>query len=322
VLTAILQKWATDYRAVLKALLVFVVILIIAAFILLNPGFRDWIATNINSTSPLPDWIATAALGALVGIGELIARYKDAPFLALLTSSAVIYVAINIAAALGALFLIRAFGWEFGIGSQPDQSPSDVAVRITQVMVAGLGAMALFRSSLFITRIGNQDVGVGPSAFLSAMLRACDTGVDRTRAVVRANKVQQVMESIPYDKDDRSLVEVSTRLMQSSLSEGDKNDLQSASAAIGSLTMTDRAKALSLGLLIMNYVGPGPLEGAVKALSTEVPLSQVPPSLELDSKEPTSEVPTSKKPTSEEPSSLEQTSEKPTSMEPQAPTSN
>ena len=87
----ILQKWYTDYRALLNTLLVLVVILIIAAFVLLNPWLRDWIAANINAKSPRPDWIATAALSALVGIGELIARYKDAPFLALLTPSALLY---------------------------------------------------------------------------------------------------------------------------------------------------------------------------------------------------------------------------------------
>jgi hypothetical protein len=317
----ILQKWSTDYRAVLNTLLVLVVILIIAAFVLLNPWLRDWIAANINSTSPRPDWIATGALGALVGIGELIARYKDAPFLALLTPSALLYIAINIAAALGALFLIRAFGWEFGIASQPGQSPANVEVRITQVMVAGLGAMALFRSSLFITRIGNQDVGVGPSAFLSAMLRACDTGVDRTRAVVRANKVKQVMENISYDKEDRSLVEVSTRLMQSSLSDSDKSDLQTAFTTIGSLDMTDRAKALSLGLVVMNQVGPGPFEGAVKALSAEEPHSLLPSFTRSTSNKPTSKEPRSRTPTSKEPPSTKKsTSKKPTPNKPKPPT--
>jgi hypothetical protein len=129
-------------------------------------------------------------------------------------------VALNVGAAIGALFLIRAFGWEFGIGAQQGQSPSEITVRITQVMVAGLGAMALFRSSLFITRIGDQDVGVGPSSFLSTMLKACDDGVDRERAKVRAHWVNEIMTGISYTKARDSLVEVSARLLQN-LPEGD-----------------------------------------------------------------------------------------------------
>jgi hypothetical protein len=108
---------------------------------------------------------------------------------------------------------MRAFGWEFGIGSQQQHQPSsDVAVRITQVMLAGLGAMALFRSSLFITRVGDDDVGVGPSVILSNMLKAWDTGVDRARSEVRASRVKEAMEGVPYSQAKKALGEVCARL--------------------------------------------------------------------------------------------------------------
>jgi len=200
-----LRKWISDNSTELTTLAVLAGLIVVTIVVLVSP-LRTWITGNITSTSPLPDWIAVAALGVLVGIGELVARYSDAPFRALLTTSAVIYVVINAAAAVGALFLIRAFGWEFGIGSQQGQPSSDVAVRITQVMVAGLGAMALFRSSLCITRVGDEDVGVGPSVFLSNMLKACDTGVDRARSVVRANRVEEAMEGVSYSNAKGALV--------------------------------------------------------------------------------------------------------------------
>jgi hypothetical protein len=231
--------------------------------------FRNRIAENLASTFPLSDLIAAAAIGALVGIGELISRYRDLPFRALLTSSAVVYVAINTTAALGALLLIRVVGWEFGIGSQPGQPSLDATVRITQVMVAGLGAMVLLRSSLFIIRVGDEEVGVGPSAFLSAMLRACDTAVDRARAVARANRVNEVMKGISYAKANEPLVQISARLMQALPAE-DLKELQDKAKAIGSLPMTEHAKALNLGLLITNYVGSAPLKAAIEALGSEI----------------------------------------------------
>jgi hypothetical protein len=132
--------------------------------------------------------------------------------------------------------------------------------------------------------------------------------------------VKQVMENISYDKEDRSLVEVSTRLMQSSLSDSDKSDLQTAFTTIGSLNMTDRAKALSLGLVVMNQVGPGPFEGAVKALSTEEPHSFLTSLTRPTSNKSTSKEPGSRTPTSKEPSSTKKsTSEKPTTNKPKPP---
>ena len=38
--------------------------------------------------------------------------------------------------------------------------------RRTQILMAGVSAMAFFRSSLFVVRAGDRDVGVGPSGFL------------------------------------------------------------------------------------------------------------------------------------------------------------
>jgi hypothetical protein len=262
------RKWISDNVTELTTVAVLAGLIVIAIVVWVSP-LRTWITENITSTSPLPDWMAVAALGALVGIGELVARYSDAPFRALLTTSAVFYVVINAAAAVGALFLIRAFGWEFGIGSQPGQSSSDVAVRITQVMVAGLGAMALFRSSLFITRVGDEDVGVGPSVFLSNMLKACDTGVDRARSAVRASRVEEAMKGVSYSKAKKALVEVCARL-RLTLSAEERDDLQQKAKTIDDLSMSDHAKALSLGLLIMTKVGPKPLVRAIQALGSEI----------------------------------------------------
>jgi hypothetical protein len=257
--------WRSEYGSI-AAIAIFVIVILL---VLVIPALRNWVTENITASSPVPDWIAVAALGGLVGLGELIARYKDAPFRAVLTLPAFLYVVINVVAAIGALFLIRAFGWEFGIGGQQDQPPSEITVRITQVMVAGLGAMALFRSSLFITRIGGQDVGVGPSSFLSIMLKACDDGVDRERAKVRADWVNQIMTGIAYTKARDSLVEVSARLLRNF--PGDKlTDLRDSATAIGNRPMTERAKALNLGLLIMNEVGLGALKGAVEALGSTI----------------------------------------------------
>jgi len=87
------------------------------------------------------DFVAVALLGALVGGGELVSRYRDAPKAALYTRPALVYLALNLAASILALAMIRGYGWTFNaVGASQ---------RWTQVLVAGVGAMALFRTSLF-----------------------------------------------------------------------------------------------------------------------------------------------------------------------------
>lgn len=117
--------------------------------------------------------IVAVSAGA-VGLAELVSRYRSDPRYMLRRSTAAwLYIALNAGAGLVALALIRAFDWTFG---------QDEHVELWQALVAGFGAIAFFRSSLFITKIGNTEVSVGPSLVLGALLDACDRDVDRKSA--------------------------------------------------------------------------------------------------------------------------------------------
>jgi hypothetical protein len=147
------------------------------------------------------DWAAAAVLGGAVGLSELISRYKDHPGAAIRTWPAGVYIAINGVASAGALGLIQVNGW-FG------------ASRWTQILMAGVSAMAFFRTSLFVVRAGDRDVGVGPSGFLQIFLGAADRAVDRQRAAARSDAVAKVMKGIDYDKAKGALPEYCLALMQ------------------------------------------------------------------------------------------------------------
>jgi hypothetical protein len=118
--------------------------------------------------------LIVASLAGLVGLAELLGRYRSDPQYSLTRSPASwLYVVLNAGAGVGALFLIRAFGWTFGHTGH---------VVLWQVLTAGFGAIAFFRSSLFVTKIGGSTVGVGPSLVLGSLLDACDRDVDRKSA--------------------------------------------------------------------------------------------------------------------------------------------
>jgi hypothetical protein len=205
------------------------------------------------------DYVAVVGIGALVGIGELVARYRDAPARALGNLAALVYVVLNSGAAAGALALAATFDWTFG-ASEPQ------AIRWTRVLVAGFGAMALFRSALFTVRVGKQDVGVGPSTFLHVVLTAADRAVDRNRARARAEEVSKAMSGVDFDKAVEALPAYCFALMQNTSNEEQRSlaaDVAELRRADG---MDDHARSLTLGLALMNIVGSSALVSAVRTL--------------------------------------------------------
>lgn len=216
---------------------------------------------------PAPDVVdywAVCLFGGAVGLGEILSRYRDAPRRVIRSTPALFYVVINAGAAALALYLIRVFNWDFGI-----EAGQEAQLRWIQVLVSGLGAMALFRSSLFTVRIGGEDVGVGPSSFLQVILMATDREVDRERATSRAEQVVHIMDGLAFQKIDTALPTLCLALMQN-LPEEDQQALGRQVAELQTATFDDRIKTLTLGLKLMNVVGDGVLRGAVLALGPHV----------------------------------------------------
>lgn len=210
-------------------------------------------------------WVVVGVLGGALGVAELVSRYKDAPGLALRTVPAVLYIAINVGASLGAYALAKVFGWNINLGD----SKSAAAAQWTLVLVCGLSAMALFRSSLFVRRIGDRDVGVGPSSFLQVFLNATDAEVDRRRAVVRADAVSRVMQNIDYKKAFDALPLYCIALMQN-LPDESQRDLRKALELLDKDPMSADLKTRVLGLELVNVVGIAVLEQAVKSLGERI----------------------------------------------------
>jgi hypothetical protein len=203
-------------------------------------------------------YVAAGAIGALVGIGELVARYRDAPVRALKTLPAHVYVGLNVCAAAGALFLIEAF--DLTLGSQL----KGTTLTIVRVLASGFGAMAVFRSSVFTGRIGDQDVPLGPQAFLQVVLAAADRAVDRLRAIDRAAGVVHAMAGVSFNKAYQALPTFCLALMQN-LPREDQAALGRQVTALQASTMDELTKSLVLGLALMNAVGENVLLNAIEA---------------------------------------------------------
>ncbi len=212
------------------------------------------------------DYLAVALLGLLVGAGELLSRYRDAPGKALYTGPAVFYLFLNVAASLLALVLTRTYGWTFGA----EATAGDAGLRWRQILVAGMGALALFRTSLFTVRAGDRDIAVGPVSFLHIFRDAADRAVDRVRAKARGDLVSELMKGISYAKASEGLATYCLALMQN-VPEEEQVRLNNALQLLDQDDTTDDAiKVRILGLHLMNVVGPNVLVAAVASLRNEM----------------------------------------------------
>lgn len=127
--------------------------------------------------------VIAAAIAGTVGLTELVSRYRSEPKGAVLSGAGVLYIAVNVAAGFGALYLINALGWTFG--------SSGTHQTIWRILVAGFGALAFFRSSFFLPKVGGSEVSVGPAAMIEVLLGACDRAVDRKSAKAIAGKLRK-----------------------------------------------------------------------------------------------------------------------------------
>ena len=154
------------------------------------------------------------------------------------------------------LGLIHAYGW-FG------------ASRWTQVLMAGVSEMAFFRTSLFVVRAGDRDVGVGPSGFLQIFLAAADRALDRKRAAARSDGVAAAMNGVDFNKALPALPPYCLALMQN-VSPEDQQVLSKALDALQQSGAEPTVKALLLGLELINVVGLDVLTTAVESLGDQI----------------------------------------------------
>jgi hypothetical protein len=254
------------------------------------------------------DYVAVACIGGLVGIGELVSRYRDEPSKALLTIPAVIYVAVNAAAAVIALSVAgpAATGAASGASSSDAASSTQAAVILgvhwTPVLTAGLGAMAILRSALFVVRTDGKDLQVGPGSLVQTLLDAADQALDRLRAQERAWTVARVMERLALrtlaptpgaswmqlrrPPQRRVLKVEELRLLVSdaiatlppycialtqNFPDTKRDEFLQAVAKVSAMTgVSDRIKLFTVGLLAMQSVGPQVLNAAVESLADDL----------------------------------------------------
>jgi hypothetical protein len=218
-------------------------------------------------------YAATALFGLLLGMTELISRFRDRPTAPLMTVPGLVYMATNVAASVAALWILQTQDVKYDFGGK-------LPPALAQVLLAGFGAMIFFRSALFTLRVADSDVAIGPAAVLQIILNAADRACDRLRAGPRSQIIHTIMRGVSFERARVALPLHCFTLMQN-VSIVEQTQVMQTIDTIGSKTITDEVKAYNLGLILMNVVGEDVLDRAVHVLGTLIlgPASDEPPIL-------------------------------------------
>ena len=130
---------------------------------------------------------------------------------------------------------------------------------LTLILISGFGSLAFFRANVITLRVGDSDVGIGPSFVLETILAAADRSVDRKRAHART-RIKDIMSSVSFEDAKLVLPSYCFNLMQNVSADEQQKVALEVEALAGS-DMPDRVKALNLGLMLLSIVGGEGING-------------------------------------------------------------
>jgi hypothetical protein len=195
-------------------------------------------------------------LGGVVGVAELVTRYRDSPRRLIHMISFHAYWLGNGLVACLALLVLHNGLVSFSAGGLEDSW-------LAQCLFAGFGSMLLLRSSFLILKDGNQDRPVGLSAGVDALLDFFEETVRRNQATARAAAVRRLMSDLPYQRALADLPSACISLMAQASSELVDTLTTNVSNLQADDARSDDAKLLELGAALIQFCGEDVLRGAI-----------------------------------------------------------
>jgi len=213
---------------------------------------------------------ATFLFGALVGFAEILSRYRDEPLLATFTNSGMSYLAINGIISTVAFAILRKYPTQIFSGLKDDL--------LLTAVVAGFGAMSVFRSKLFSFKSGDgTEVPIGPAIVLDTILKMIDHKIDRHRATARQTRVFNSMFEIRDFSGTSDYVEASLNSFQN-LSADDKRAISEGIKDLKTTTnWPDSLKCLALGFVFLTVAGDENFDLVVSNVKRYLQTLQPPP---------------------------------------------
>lgn len=206
-----------------------------------------------RATQALDPWrvlgwaFASLLFGALVGLSEILSRYRDEPLLAATTVFGLSYLLLNGVISLAAFVLLRGYSTQIFPVVE-----NDLFLTAT---IAGFGAMTIFRSKLFTYRSSDgKEYAIGPAIVLETILKTIDHKIDRRRATERQAKIFAEMRDLSDFNGTAQYIEASLNSFQNLTTE-EKTEIIEVINEYRKLLWPEKLKIMALGFAFLNIAG-------------------------------------------------------------------
>lgn len=201
--------------------------------------------------------VCTGLIGLFVGLSELINRYKSFTHI-FENIYSWIYMLINCGAAILAYVIIKKYQLNLGsFGSK----------EIGVVIIAGIGAMAFLRSSLFTYKdSAGKVMEIGPAALLTVFLRAAERQFDQLLAKKNITQVAKIMAGVNFLSASKDLPLIILSTMRVLNDEEQKELSDEIVNLVNDTNTANEIKNIAMGCILIKYTNEKLLKEAVLTL--------------------------------------------------------
>lgn len=210
-------------------------------------------------------------LGSILGMAEIISRYRDEPLKAMRSSYGFFYILFNGIISFLGFFLILRYPDVFGVAND----------RLKTAFVAGFGAMVVMRSRIAVIKgPDNKEISIGPDYAVNAFLQLIDTNIDRFRAARRQEIVIANLSNIrsfgSFDEAAKYLF--ASLLAFQHLDDALKSQLNAIVSEYDKQILPIDIKYLAIGFVFLTIVGEKHYASVLKnAVQLRLPSPEVHP---------------------------------------------
>lgn len=190
-------------------------------------------------------YLITVLLSLLLATAELFTKFQDEPLKVVTRYNAWLYMLLNMAIAALTLYILTQTDL-FGTAQQFSG--------IKAAFTAGLGSATLMRSKFLKIDLNGKEAAIGPEVIINVFLETLERNIDRDRALIRRQFVEQYMADIDFTKAKDYVVQTIIGSSQADSPE-DTARLMEDAENIANSPVGEIEKGYALGYLVLDKMG-------------------------------------------------------------------
>ena len=204
-------------------------------------------------------YIIVFLIGFIFGFSELLNRYKNVKAIFFQISS-LIYLVINGGASVLAYFIIE--DQKIELGSLGENS-------FGKVVIAGLSAMVILRSSFLNFKVGDKNYDAGLAMIVQIFLNHADRMFDQITSKAKLTRISPIMNKVEFKDVEKALPLICLSIMQNVPLDEQKRLGEEVGNLSSKSDIDDKVKSLCLGIILEKFVGVELLEKATNTFGNK-----------------------------------------------------